>query len=209
MPRPAGDNLGLRSPFLSAFFPTREVLEQLAQAALPEWRTIAQAATQRRLQPAEVLFHAGEVQPRVFVVNQGLVKMVYDTAEGDAWVKGFAPAGFCFASLTALQPGGVTSYSACAEGPCTIDQIDHAVLEALASRHIEWQRALSNAYRLYGQRKEQREMELLTLSPEARYLRFLQEYPQIAAQVRQRDIASYVRVTPVALSRIKARTQRG
>ncbi|MNU09051.1 hypothetical protein D3C72_2554010 [compost metagenome] len=52
-------------------------------------------------------------------------------------------------------------------------------------------------------------MELLTLSPEERYRRFLQQHPQIAAQVRQRDIASYVRVTPVALSRIKARILRG
>jgi CRP-like cAMP-binding protein len=189
---------------------THTVLEQLAQAPLPEWEALDRATTVRQLRPGEVLFHAGEAQPRVFVVNQGLIKMVYETAVGDAWVKGFVPAGMCFASLTALQPGGVTSYTALAEGgPCTVEQIDHAALEALAARHMGWQRALSNAYRMYGQRKEQREMELLTLSPEERYRRFLQQHPQIAAQVRQRDIASYVRVTPVALSRIKARILRG
>lgn len=189
---------------------TREVLEQLAQAPLPEWEALASATKVRLLHPGEVLFHAGEAQPRAFVVNQGLIKMGYETPGGDAWVKGFVPAGLCFASLTALQPGGVTSYAAMAEGgPCMVEQIDHAALEALAARHRVWQRALSNAYRLYGQRKEQREMELLTLSPEERYRRFLQQHPQIAAQVRQRDIASYVRVTPVALSRIKARMLRG
>jgi hypothetical protein len=58
---------------------------------------------------------------------------------------------------------------------------------------------------VYGQRKERREMELLTLTAEERYLSFLREYPTIAAVVRQRDIASFVRVTPVALSRIKSR----
>jgi CRP-like cAMP-binding protein len=185
------------------------VLEQLAQAALPDWDAIARATTVRQLRAGETLFHAGERQPRVFVVNRGLIKMVYETAGGDAWVKGFVPAGMCFASLTALHPGGVTSYAALAEGgPCTVEQIDHAALEGLAAHHLEWQRVLSNAYRLYGQRKEQREMELLTLTPEERYRRFLLEHPQIAAQVRQRDIASYVRVTPVALSRIKARMQR-
>jgi len=195
---------------LSSLFSTRDAFEQLAGSALPEWQTLEKAAIPRQLHAGEMLFHAGEVQARVFVVNQGLVKMVYETAAGDAWVKGFVPAGMCFASLTALQAGGVTSYAAMAEGgPCTVDQIDHAVLEGLAARHMEWQRALGNAYRLYGQRKEQREMELLTLSPEERYLRFLREHPQIAAQLRQRDIASYVRVTPVALSRIKARTLRG
>lgn len=193
-----------------AYHSSRAVLEQLAQAPLPDWEMLARVTTVRPLRRGEVLFHAGEVQPRVFVVNEGLIKMVYETADGDTWVKGFVPAGLCFASLTALQPGGVTSYTALAEGgPCMVEQIDHAALETLAARHSLWQRALSNAYRLYGQRKEQREMELLTLSPEERYRRFLQQYPQIAAQVRQRDIASYVRVTPVALSRIKARVIRG
>ncbi|RZJ13194.1 MAG: Crp/Fnr family transcriptional regulator [Acidovorax sp.] len=185
-------------------------MEQLAQGPLPEWQTFEAAATRRGLQAGEALFQAGDVLPRVFVVTQGLIKMVYETPAGDAWVKGFVPAGMCFASLTALEPGGVTSYAAVAEGgPCSVDQIDHGVLEALAGRHIEWQRALSNAYRLYGQRKEQREMELLTLSPQERYRRFLLTQGPVAAQLRQRDIASYVRVTPVALSRIKARMQRG
>lgn len=159
---------------MSIIFSTHDVLEQLAQGPLPERQTLAEASIQRQLRRDEALFRAGELQPRVFIVNQGLVKMVYETPGGDAWVKGFVPAGTCFASLTALQTGGVTSYTAVAEGgPCTIDQIAHGVLEALAARHIEWQRALGNAYRLYGLRKEQREMELLTLSPEERYLRFM------------------------------------
>jgi CRP-like cAMP-binding protein len=78
-------------------------------------------------------------------------------------------------------------------------------VQALADRHLPWQRAIANAYRLYGQRKERREMELLTLSPEERYRGFVRDHPELALTLKQRDIASYVRVTPVALSRIKAR----
>ena len=48
-------------------------------------------------------------------------------------------------------------------------------------------------------------MDLLTLTPTERYLRFMTEHPNLAAVIRQREIASYVRVTPVALSRIKSR----
>ena len=55
---------------------THTVLEQLAQAPLPEWEALDRATTVRQLRPGEVLFHAGEAQPRVFVVNQGLIKMV-------------------------------------------------------------------------------------------------------------------------------------
>ena len=48
-------------------------------------------------------------------------------------------------------------------------------------------------------------MELLTLTPDDRYLRFLIDHPSLVAVPRQRDIASYIRVTPAALSRIKSR----
>jgi hypothetical protein len=64
-----------------------------------------------------------------------------------------------FPSLTALEEGGTASYTALAEVDSAVDQIGFADLLALADRHIEWQRAVSNAYKIYGQRKERREME--------------------------------------------------
>jgi CRP-like cAMP-binding protein len=188
-------------PFVSSI----EVFNYLAESPVPERAAFERAASQRRLAAGDILFRAGDSLPSVFVVNQGIIKLLYETPEGDAWIKAFIVPGICFASLTALEDGGVASFTARAEVDSIVDQIGYADLVGLADRHIEWQRAVSNAYKVYGQRKERREMELLTLSPEARYLDFLREYPDIAAAVRQRDIASYVRVTPVALSRIKSR----
>lgn len=180
---------------------------RLATSPLPE-RELLEGATRRlRLAPGEPLFLAGERRPQVFAVLSGVIKMVYETPGGEGWIKGFAEAGSCFASLTALEEGeqARTSYSAYAEPACLVEQIDYRQIQRLAERHLGWQRALSQAFKLYGQRKERREMELLTLSPEQRYLSFLHDRPALAAQLRQRDIASYVRVTPVALSRIRAR----
>ncbi len=86
-----------------------------------------------------------------------------------------------------------------------VKQVEYRALQQLADQYIEWQRAISNAFKFYGQRKEQREMELLTLSPEERYLNFIQQYAHLLPLIKQRDIASYIRITPVALSRIRAR----
>ncbi|MES2950660.1 MAG: Crp/Fnr family transcriptional regulator [Pseudomonadota bacterium] len=186
---------------LSAF----DIFCGLAGCDLPDRPVLEQAISRRQLKPGEALFLVGEQKAFAFAVIEGIVKMVYETPGGDVWIKGFAGPGICFASLTALESQGVTSYSAYAVAASTIDQVSYPMLEQLASRHLPWQRALSNAFRFYGQRKEQREMELLTLAPEERYLRFLRTYPELAARIRQRDIASYVRVTPVALSRIRSR----
>lgn len=175
---------------------------------LPDWAQVERARRPRSLRRGEPLFVAGDAGAHVHVVTRGVVRMVYDTLDGDGWIKGFAEAGICFASLTALEEGGVASYSAFAETDARVDRIEYALLVRLAGQHPAWQRVMTNAFRLYGQRKEQREMELLTLSAEERYLRFLQRQPALAACLRQRDIASYVRVTPVALSRIRARLVR-
>ena len=166
---------------------------------------LEQAARRRVIARGEPLFLAGQPCPCLFVINEGLVKMVYETAAGDMWVKGFAEPGICFASLNALEPAGRTSFSAYAELDSCVDQIDYAVVMQLADRHMAWQRAIGNALKIYGQRKERREMELLTLSPEERYRKFVQDHPHLVAVLRQRDIASFIRVTPVALSRIKSR----
>lgn len=175
---------------------------------LPDWALVERALRPRALRRGDALFVAGDAGAHVHVVNNGVVRMVYDTRDGDGWIKGFAEAGTCFASLTALEDGGVASYSAFAETDARVDRIEYRLLAQLADRHPAWQRVMTHAFRLYGQRKEQREMELLTLSAEERYLRFLQRHPALAALLRQRDIASYVRVTPVALSRIRARLLR-
>jgi CRP-like cAMP-binding protein len=188
-------------PFVSSI----EVFNHLAGSPVPERATLENAASRRRLVAGDTLFRAGDSLPSVFVVNQGIIKLLYETPDGDTWIKAFIVPGICFASLTALEDGGVASFTARAEVDSIVDQIAYADLAALADRHLEWQRAVSNAYKVYGRRKERREMELLTLSAAARYVDFLREYPDIAAVLKQRDIASYVRVTPVALSRIKAR----
>ena len=43
------------------------------------------------------------------------------------------------------------------------------------------------------------------MSAEDRYLQMIQEYPNIGQQVAQRHIASYLGITPEALSRIRNR----
>lgn len=110
-------------------------------------------------------------------MNKGVVKLVYEAPAGDSWVKSFVGQSICCASITALQDKGLTSFSVYALVDSTIEQIVYRTLQQLADKHMEWQREVSNAFKFYGQRKEQREMELLTLSPEERYLNFIQQYP--------------------------------
>lgn len=53
--------------------------------------------------------------------------------------------------------------------------------------------------------KEQRERELFSLDVTTRYLNFKKRYPDVEGRVSQYHIASYLGITPQALSRIRKR----
>ncbi|MCC5883060.1 MAG: Crp/Fnr family transcriptional regulator [Halomonas sp.] len=183
----------------------KHILEQLAGCSLPEWHFVEPSLRRKTLLPGERLFRAGVAHPFVYFVESGIIKMIYETDEGDVWVKAFAAENRFFASLAALSPGGTTSFSALAACTATVEAVPYTMLQQLGDRHPLWQLALRRAFELYGFRKEARERDLLTLSAEERYMRFINDNPSIVERVPEKDIAGYVRVTPVALSRIKAR----
>jgi len=60
---------------------------------------------------------------------------------------------------------------------------------------------MQNAYT----REQLRSIENLTLNAEERYIRFVKKYPQIAGNVSQKQIASYLGITPEFLSLIRKR----
>ena len=61
---------------------------------------------------------------------------------------------------------------------------------------------------VFAMKKERREKEFLTESAETRYRMLVDQSPGLLDKVRQKDIARYLGITPVALSRIRARNLR-
>lgn len=60
---------------------------------------------------------------------------------------------------------------------------------------------MQNAYT----REQLRSIENLTLNAEERYMRFIKKYPQVVSNVSQKQIASYLGITPEFLSLIRKR----
>jgi len=86
--------------------------------------------------------------------------------------------------------------------------LPYAKLESAARSDITLANTLIQFLSAYGKRKERREYELLSLTPEARYDIALQTMPDVVGRVSQADLAAYIGVTPQALSRIKRRISR-
>jgi CRP-like cAMP-binding protein len=183
------------------------LFERIAGADLPETSRIAQAVRICRVAPGETVFHQDDAQPFLFIVAEGLVKLVYLQPDGKEWIKSFVAEGQFFASVAALAPAGRASFSAVAVEACRLERIPFALLADLADRDLGWSRLLRRALMLFAERKERRERQLLTLTPEDRYRALLAEAGHLLPRVPQKDLASYLGITPVGLSRIARRVR--
>jgi CRP-like cAMP-binding protein len=83
--------------------------------------------------------------------------------------------------------------------------MDFEALYAASRKHVEIAARLVDFLLAFAMKKERREMEFLSLTAEDRYRLLLERAPELEQRVRQKDIARYLGITPVALSRIRAR----
>lgn len=184
---------------------TKVILNELSSETLPDMNRIDPVLRVKQMNAGDCLFMADVRNPYVYFVSQGIIKMVYESADGKAWIKAFAEEGRFFTSMTSLAPGGKTSFAAYAACEARVEQVPYQTLLDLADEHPAWQKTLRKAFEIYGYRKETRERELLIHSAEDRYINFIKDWAGMAERLTDKDIAAYVRITPVALSRIKRR----
>ena len=190
----------------TAQIPTlQDILQRHAGEALPWADGLSASVRPIRLQAGAAAFLAGVVHPYCYVLAQGLVKLAYVQPNGREAIKSLLVEGDLFGSVSAIEPGGRTSFAAIALEDCHTWRIAFAALEAAAVQHPAWQRLLTRAFRQLAWRKEERERELLTLTPAQRYARLMETRPGIAARVSQADLALFLGITPVSLSRIRGR----
>lgn len=159
----------------------------------------------RALGVGEFLVRQGEPAPNLYFVHKGLVKMFYITAEGKEFVKSFIAEGQLTGSLSALMEGGESTFSIVCLEPVAAEYVPADVFADLVEGDVGMLRCGYRLFQTLALKKEMREFGFLCLTPEERYRRFMDENPHLAARVTQADIARYLGITPVALSRIRSR----
>ncbi|MBK8734313.1 MAG: Crp/Fnr family transcriptional regulator [Actinomycetales bacterium] len=218
VPTPGQPTTSLARPFLEFF----------AGAALPEWDSFARSIRIMRLRPQEVLYDVGEEHPYIYLVRRGSVRVGFTDGRGRECLLAFCRPPDLLASVSAIVPPGLrrlaepptgitkmratigvgrTATRASALEATELERLDFRVMERLMGRHASWSIAVYNAVVLHALVKERRERELLTMTPEERYRQFLEDHDDLIGVVPQKDIAGYLGVTPVGLSRIATRVR--
>lgn len=182
----------------------KQRLEGLAEGPLPDWNRAERAMCEGHLEAGRSLMDQDEPGASIAFITSGWVRLQYRAPDGRQHTKAVVGPGQTAASLTALN-GGRARFGAESLTPVRFITLDYEVMRALMGEHLAWERVARGLLMDLALRKEQREYDLLALTAEQRWLQLCAERPDLLAAVAQFEIAALIGVTPVALSRIKAR----
>jgi CRP-like cAMP-binding protein len=151
----------------------------------------------------DTFIREGDVPHKFAFVNNGLFRYYYVDEKGNEFTKGFFPEKNFITSYTAMVRRQPSYYTVQALENAHVLVIDYHQWQNLYHGHACWMKLLFALVEKGYMKKEARERELLILSAAGRYRSFLNEYPDLEKRVKQNLIASYLGITPVALSRIR------
>ena len=149
------------------------------------------------------LFRQGDEVSSLYLVSKGLLKAYYLSGDGKENIKSFILQDEVI--LASCHGGKSCTFSLICLEPCELIQFSFTDLSIAVRSDAELSAATVEFLVGFGMKKEMREYELLCLSVEERYLRLLHSTPALFDRVTQNEIARYLGVTPVGLSRIKKR----
>ncbi len=151
----------------------------------------------------EVLLNQGEVWSKAFFIERGIIRMHIIGREGKDFNKSF------YAEGTMVFP--ITQEMEEQPSPFNISALEHSVVwhahisdlrTGLESQGL-WEPLRAELLGRLLSQKLQREYDLLTLDGKARYQKFCENKPELAARLPLAHLASYLGLTDVSLSRIR------
>jgi CRP-like cAMP-binding protein len=146
----------------------------------------------------------GDVPKTIGFVISGILRLYYVDRDGNEYTKSFCAENSFVAAYSALlleQPSRLF-IQALEETKLLI--ADYSAYRSLCENHTCWQALNCKIAEILFIKKEKRESALLLDDAKTRYLSFQEEYPGLETRLKQHHIASYLGITPVTLSRIRA-----
>lgn len=165
-------------------------------------------ATYKKLRAGELIARPGEIPSKIYMLTTGMMRAYLSTENGKEFNKNFFMPFSFVGALTALiqnQPSKLT-YEALTE--CNVYEVNFHDIEQLCKEDITisnlYNRILEHVYIRY----EERQLELISLDAKDRYLALRKKIPKIDELIPQYQIASYLSITPVQLSRIRRKIKK-
>ncbi|MCF2908495.1 Crp/Fnr family transcriptional regulator [Pseudoalteromonas sp. DL2-H2.2] len=149
------------------------------------------------------IFACGDTVKSVSFLLDGIGRYFYLDSQGNERNKSLVQPGGAFTSVSSLVTGCPSPFATQAITHCTTAKIHYSTLLELSEQHVEVATFVRRLYERLVIKKEQREAAFLMQSATERYQAFLLEFSDTSHQIPLRQVAMYLGITDVALSRIR------
>lgn len=185
-----------------------ETLNALSPLPRDEWLHAEGLATEQRFKKKDAFIRPGDKSDRFAVVLEGLFRAVRFSSGGEESVKAFRAERELIGPY-AEQLLGVPSLTLIeALEPARVLTFKMRDFQSLEPRHAAWVQLARRIAEFHFVLKERREQQFLDLSAEERWEHFWKEHRHLEGRLSQRDVAAYLGVTEVGLSRIVSRRKK-
>lgn len=152
----------------------------------------------------DIILKEGQVENYLYFVEKGMLRFYIEKAEKEITFD-FAFEGNFTSGYSSFLTRKPAPYYIQALTPASIWRISYNELQEVYNGNEKGQMIGRLAAEQLFIRKTARELSFLTQSAEERYLYLLHEQPQFIQHIPLKYLASYIGVTPQALSRIRQR----
>tara|TARA_B110001454_G_C12723270_1_gene436157 strand:+ start:35382 stop:35933 length:552 start_codon:yes stop_codon:yes gene_type:complete len=170
-----------------------------AEALIPD------KISEKSFRADQKIFHQDDVFMDVLRIKKGFTKASFLTSEGKEVTKWFAAEGQIVASTLSLTLQAPAGFTLTAMEDTEFTYIRGFDLNALLEQDHRFAILVAKYAFSIAAKKEKRELDFLTKTPQERLVEFQRESSQLVGRLTQNELSKYLGITPVALSRIKAR----
>jgi len=182
----------------------REYFEKNFELTEQDWQIFSSKLIQREFEKKHLLLRQGQIENHLSFIQQGIVRFYIANQSSDLT--------FSFAFHNSFV-SGYNSFLTRSPSSYYIETLTNTVLWQLTYEDLQEIYRHTNIGNAIGRhasedlflKKSQRELSLLNETAQERYINLFAEQPQLLKEIPLKYIASYIGVTPQALSRIRKR----
>ena len=179
-------------------------LSRYGDIPLPQWSAFTPSIKESLLKKNDYFVRQGTRPKQVGIIVSGILRVFCITESGEEKTLAFRTQGQLVAAFTPFLENKESWYSIEALTDCCLLHYPFKDFYRLMETHTCWRELYLNyIVRLYTE-KEDRERSFLMEDAKTRYLQFRQKHPEIEKEIHQFHIASFLGISPVSLSRIRA-----
>lgn len=182
----------------------RALFNEMEPQSDEDWQVFSSKLLRKEYPKKTLLLKKGQTENHLSFIEKGMLRFFFPEEEQDLTF-GFAFEGEFFSAYDSFLTRMPSTYNVQTLSETHLWQLSYEDLQEVYQKTGTGNLLGRKASEGLFLKKQKRELALLQLSAEERYVNLFRERPEVIRQIPLKYIASYIGITPQALSRIRKR----